>query len=82
MVANHEAFRKQMPEEKLLEMNKESEKHMANYLENYPCITFRAQLDDNQMQFNEIVINDAYLEHVGYTIDTFAGTTIRDGLPQ
>jgi len=80
--SNEESFRKQFSEAKLIKMNKESEKRIEEYFKKYPCINFRCQLDNGRMQFNEIIINENYLDHVGYTIDSFATTTLRDGLPQ
>ena len=77
-----EVYRKEYCEDKLIEMNKESEKRIVDYCEHYPCITFRAQLSEGQMQFSDVIVNEKYLEHAGYTVDNFAVTILRDGLPQ
>jgi hypothetical protein len=63
-------------------MNRRSEEKIAEYFKQYPCMNFRATLEDKSMQQSEIVLSDRYLEQLGYTIDSFAVTTLRDGIPQ
>lgn len=63
-------------------MNKESEDKTNEFFQRYPTINFKATLSDGHMHLSEIVFNDKYLEGLGYSIDTFAVTTLRDGMPQ
>lgn len=78
-LSNREEFLKRWSEADLMKMTEEAEQKKAEYFSKYPCFSCIAAGDISQL---DITVNEAYLAYAGYDLETFATTTLRDGLPQ
>ena len=79
--SNREANLNGEEEERLKIVDFESRKKLQKFFKKYACINFKTKFKNNNMHVTEICLNDKYLNELGYSIDSFTLTVLREGVP-
>lgn len=50
--------------------------------EDYPCLKLKFRLRQHQNQLKEIVVNESFVQKLGYSVENFVSLVLQEGFPQ
>ena len=65
-----------------METTKISEKRKIKLLAEYPCLTQKRRFRGLDFKITELGFSEKFLKLIGYPIDAFVSTVLKEGLPQ
>jgi len=68
-------------QKELMEITEKTERKLARYLKEYPCIYFTSVHEKYNSSCKETCFNEQYLHELGYTLETFSATVLQEGIP-
>ena len=61
---------------------KESQIKTRNLMKEYPCISLKTHFKGFENRLVEVIVNESFLQIIGYDIDTFISTILKEGFIQ
>jgi len=66
-------------EDSTIKILKENQTKTQNLLNEYPCIRLKTHFRGFENRLAEVIINESFLQMIGYDIDTFISTILKEG---
>ena len=68
-------------EKELMEITQETERKMAKLFKEYPCIYYTCTAGRNST-FKDMCFNEQYINEMGFSLESYASTVLREGPPR
>jgi len=80
--AKRKKSRTQKEKEADVETTKISQKRKIKLMADYPCITQKRRFRGLDFKITELSFSEEFLKLIGYPVDSFVSTVLKEGLPQ
>ncbi len=65
-----------------LEVTQQTETIKQQLFEDYPCLQLKFRLRSHANYLKELILNEAFAEEIGYSMETLPTIVLKEGFPQ